>query len=151
MVKDRVLDVQEDVDMSGVFPNGRCWCGCGETTERTVFFVPGHDKRAEARVVKEVYGSVPDFLAAHGYGPDGRDPGAALRQGMDGTGVQLLEAWSKKGEASDDAFHVALEVMNPENPKGPLTREELFHVKHSGKDRAFQFDGCGPKQKIKLT
>jgi hypothetical protein len=59
--------------MAEVLPTGRCWCGCGEETERTSLFVSGHDKRAEARVVKEHYGSVAEFLVAHGYGPNGRD------------------------------------------------------------------------------
>ena len=50
-------------------PTGECWCGCGAETPVGSFFVQGHDKRAEARVILEKYGSVPDFLLAHGYGP----------------------------------------------------------------------------------
>jgi hypothetical protein len=35
-------------------------------------FRPGHDKRAESNVILREYGSVADFLAAHGYGPGGK-------------------------------------------------------------------------------
>jgi hypothetical protein len=137
--------------MNRVFPNGRCWCGCGESTERTVFFVPGHDKRAEARVVKEVYGSVPDFLTAHGYGPEGRDPQAAIREGIDATGLQLLEAWSREGRGMMHRVHVVLEVLDGDNRTGPLIREQTFHVEHSPSDRAFHFDGCSDRHQEKFT
>ena len=53
-------------------PVGECWCGCGETTDARSFFLPGHDKRAESMVILAEYGSVVDFLAAHGYGPGGK-------------------------------------------------------------------------------
>jgi hypothetical protein len=36
------------------------------------FFLPGHDKTAESNVIRCEYGSVVDFLAAHGYGPSGK-------------------------------------------------------------------------------
>jgi hypothetical protein len=53
------------------YPVGRCYCGCGtELSDPRGFFVSGHDKRAEARVIRERYGNVPNFLKAHGYGPD---------------------------------------------------------------------------------
>ncbi|SBW24687.1 hypothetical protein FDG2_4253 [Candidatus Protofrankia californiensis] len=52
------------------FPNGRCWCGCGERIDDPrVFFRAGHDKRAEVRVIRERYGDVASFLLAYGYGP----------------------------------------------------------------------------------
>jgi hypothetical protein len=57
--------------MTNLQPTGQCWCGCGETAKRGAFFMPGHDKRAEAAVVKVEYGSVPDLLDKHGYGPGG--------------------------------------------------------------------------------
>jgi hypothetical protein len=50
-------------------PAGVCWCGCGTEVDARAFFVRGHDKRAEAGVIRREYGSVVDFLAAHGYGP----------------------------------------------------------------------------------
>ena len=53
-------------------PTGKCWCGCGETTGTDRFFRPGHDRKAETRVIKQEYGGIPEFLEAHGYGPDGR-------------------------------------------------------------------------------
>ncbi len=33
------------------------------------FFAPGHDKKAEARVIVEVFGDVAHFVAAFGYAP----------------------------------------------------------------------------------
>ena len=54
-------------------PAGTCWCGCGETTPTRSLFVPGHDRKAESRVIRAEYGSVADFLAAHGYGPGGKN------------------------------------------------------------------------------
>ena len=61
-------------------PNGQCWCGCGKSASRGAYFVSGHDKRAEAAVVKVEYGSVPELLAAHGYGPNGKNAAEALRK-----------------------------------------------------------------------
>jgi hypothetical protein len=56
-------------------PTGECWCGCGAQVPVRSFFVTGHDKRAEARVIVEEYGSVPEFVLAHGYHPGGKhDP-----------------------------------------------------------------------------
>ena len=48
---------------------GECWCGCGEGTTQGKFFVSGHDRRAEAAVIKAEYGDVAEFIVAHGYGP----------------------------------------------------------------------------------
>jgi hypothetical protein len=50
-------------------PLGECYCGCGETVSARSFFVAGHDKTAESRVILAEYGSVADFLVAHGYRP----------------------------------------------------------------------------------
>lgn len=62
-------------------PSGECWCGCGATTEARSFFLPGHDKIAESRVIVAEYGSVADFLAAHGYGPGGNSARDAKPRG----------------------------------------------------------------------
>ncbi len=51
------------------YPNGECYCGCGGVTPPQSYFLPGHDKRAEAKVIREKYGGVIEFLVAHGYGP----------------------------------------------------------------------------------
>jgi hypothetical protein len=57
---------------SVAYPVGRCYCCCQtELTDPRGFFVPGHDKRAEAQVIRDRYGNVANFLIAHGYGPDG--------------------------------------------------------------------------------
>lgn len=131
--------------MRRVFPTGKCWCGCGETTEPTSFFVPGHDKKAEAKVVKEIYGSVIGLLTAHGYSPEGRDPAATIPEGMDATGLQLLEhlskeSWHKEHKAHEE--HVVLEFLNAENRVGPLCRAEDFHVEFLAVDRAVRFHTC---------
>lgn len=52
-----------------LLPTGDCWCGCGAETSTGNFFVPGHDKFAEAAVIKLRYGSVAEFLVEHGFGP----------------------------------------------------------------------------------
>lgn len=52
-------------------PAGVCWCGCGTDVPSQSFFLQGHDKAAESAVIRAKYGTVADFLAAHGYGPDG--------------------------------------------------------------------------------
>ncbi len=52
---------------------GICWCGCGEETKPNRFFLPGHDRRAEAAVVRVEYGSVARFLEDLGYGPGGKN------------------------------------------------------------------------------
>lgn len=66
--------------MTQQVPTGACWCGCGESVGRGAFFSSGHDKRAEAAIVKVVYGSVPDLLVAHGYGPGGKSAADELRR-----------------------------------------------------------------------
>jgi hypothetical protein len=55
-------------------PKGECWCGCGAETPTRSLFLAGHDRIAESRVIRAEYGSVADFLAAHGYGPGGKSP-----------------------------------------------------------------------------
>ena len=59
--------------MTRLMPTGECWCGCDETTSVGAFFRPGHDKTAESAIVKVVYGSVPELLEKHGFGPGGRN------------------------------------------------------------------------------
>ncbi len=68
--------------MNGILPppNGKCWCGCGTATEG--YFARGHDKRAEAMLLKIKHGPnepVAAFLHANGYG---------------GTGMNLLAKYS---------------------------------------------------------
>lgn len=53
-----------------VEPTGSCFCGCGQVTAPGRFFVATHDRRAETAVIKAVYGSIAEFVVAHGYGPD---------------------------------------------------------------------------------
>jgi len=60
-----------------LLPTGECWCGCTQETPIGSFFAPGHDKRAEGRVIVEVYGDVVQFLSEHGYAPGGKHWGKA--------------------------------------------------------------------------
>jgi hypothetical protein len=57
-----------------LIPTGECWCGCGKEVPVGAFFSPGHDKTAESRVIREVFGDVATFVAAFGYAPDGSRP-----------------------------------------------------------------------------
>lgn len=96
-----------------LIPTGKCWCGCGVDTEVGSFFLVGHDKKAEARVIKDVFGSVPEFLVAFGYGPD-----SAHTAGADWTEAALrLAALSQT-----DRTGVELEYARLEDRTGPLTR-----------------------------
>ena len=63
-----------------LIPTGNCWCGCGCETGRGSFFQSGHDKKAESALILVEYGSVPEFLAEHGYSPTGKNPLAALEE-----------------------------------------------------------------------
>lgn len=47
-----------------------CWCGCGQQTAAGKHFVPGHDRKAEAALVRLEYGSIAELLAHHGFGPE---------------------------------------------------------------------------------
>jgi hypothetical protein len=64
--------------MAEHIPTGKCWCGCGAGTSIGAFFAPGHDKIAEAAVVKVEYGDVPNLLVEHGYGPGGKNASEEL-------------------------------------------------------------------------
>lgn len=129
-------------EVNRVFPTGKCWCGCGEATERTSFFVAGHDKRAEAKVVKEVYGGVVEFVAAHGFGPEGHDPAATVPEGTDATGVERLQAWIK----GESGAHYVLEVLDPKDRH--RVRHGGFIGEYEADDRAFRFVGCSSHSKM---
>jgi hypothetical protein len=48
------------------YPNGTCYCGCRTAvSDRTAFWVRGHDALAAHRVIREHYGNVADFVVAH--------------------------------------------------------------------------------------
>ena len=49
-------------------PTGVCFCGCGGATPPGKFFVQTHDRVAEARVIREHYGSIAAFVRAHDHG-----------------------------------------------------------------------------------
>jgi hypothetical protein len=51
-------------------PTGHCWY-CGEPLRPGRFFCQTHDRKAEAAVIKTVYGGIPGLLLAHGYQPGG--------------------------------------------------------------------------------
>jgi hypothetical protein len=64
--------------MTDLIPTGKCWCGCGHKVSRGAFFAVGHDKIAESAIVKVEYGTVPDMLDKHGYGPGKKNASEAL-------------------------------------------------------------------------
>lgn len=45
-----------------VHPNGSCYCGCDEVPKRGKYFVITHDRKAEARVIRERFESIPAFV-----------------------------------------------------------------------------------------
>jgi hypothetical protein len=59
-----VLPAHDDVR-----PTGRCFCGCGQRVPEGRFFVQSHDRRAEADIIRERYGSIAGFVAAHLHEP----------------------------------------------------------------------------------
>ena len=66
-MKQRTVEISEAVSARV----GLCWCGCGKAVSAGKTFLAGHDKRAEARVIREHYGSVAAFLLSHGEVPFG--------------------------------------------------------------------------------
>jgi hypothetical protein len=73
------MEPKEQLTMSPrLIPTGDCWCGCGKEVGLGSFFAPGHDKIAESGVILSEYGSVPNFLLAHKFGPGGRSACDAL-------------------------------------------------------------------------
>jgi hypothetical protein len=77
--------------MPRLMPTGVCWCGCEQEASRGAFFLPGHDKKAESRVVIVEYGSVPEFIEKHGYGPGGKNPEKAYEAWRNGGGKYMEE------------------------------------------------------------
>jgi class 3 adenylate cyclase len=51
----------------GVYPTGRCYCGCRSRTES--YFVPGHDSKALSSLIRR-HRNTAGLLAAHGFGPE---------------------------------------------------------------------------------
>jgi hypothetical protein len=98
-----------------LLPTGTCWCGCGTQIELGSFFAPGHDKKAESRVIMEVFGGVPQFLVALGYGPGGTE-------GAGTTWITYAVRLAKLNSAQKNKMTV--EYTDPENRTGPLRRTE---------------------------
>jgi hypothetical protein len=49
-------------EVPNVRPNGRCYCGCDGTPKPGKYFVITHDRKGEARVIRERYGSIANFV-----------------------------------------------------------------------------------------
>ena len=77
--------------MPRLMPTGTCWCGCEQEASRGAFFRPGHDKVAESAVVIVKYGSVPEFIQEHGFGPGGKNPRKALEEWRNAGGKYMEE------------------------------------------------------------
>lgn len=50
-----------------VRPTGKCFCGCKGDVADGVFFLPGHDRKAESEFIKKEFGGVAEMLATYGY------------------------------------------------------------------------------------
>lgn len=98
-----------------LLPTGICWCGCGEETARGSFFLTGHDKVAEAAVVLAEYGGVAEFLASHGYSPEGKNP------------RQVLEVWHEQRKAER---HMAHKKRREQAPSRPAHKSDLYEGGH---------------------
>jgi hypothetical protein len=56
--------------MERALPQGVCYCGCGTVVGPNKFFVPTHDRIAEAYLLAAEYdGSIANMIISHGYGP----------------------------------------------------------------------------------
>lgn len=98
-----------------LLPTGSCWCGCKTQVDVGSFFAPGHDKKAEARLIMEVFGGVPQFLEAFGYGPGGNENAASdswAFWAMKLAGIQRRESTTR----------FKIEYADLADPKGPLKR-----------------------------
>ena len=80
------MSVKPSSHKKRLIPTGDCWCGCGEEAVLGKFFRSGHDKVAEAAVIKLEYGSVPEFLVRHGYGPGGKNARAEMERAKETKG-----------------------------------------------------------------
>jgi hypothetical protein len=99
--------------MKTLLPTGSCWCGCGTATDVGAFFAAGHDKRAESRLIMNVFGGVPQFVAAFGYQPGGdRVP----------SGAGIEAAARLLGLGKEDRETLILEHSNDGDRAGALLR-----------------------------
>lgn len=109
--------------MARLLPTGFCWCGCKTVIDLGSFFAPGHDKKAESRVIMEVFGGVPQFLVAFGYGPEGAAEGSSDEVQI---AMRLRPFWA----TPTSGFAVVVEYADLDNLVGPLLstkREVLVH------------------------
>jgi len=95
-----------------ISPTGECWCGCGRGTDRGSFFVPGHDKKAESKLIMDVFGGVPQFLVAFGKGPKARG------NAIDAT--HMGEVMRLNGLTIEERKRMAIEYTDPEDRYGRL-------------------------------
>lgn len=98
-----------------LLPTGKCWCGCGTDTDLGSFFAPGHDKRAEARLIMEVFGGVPQFLHAFGYAPGSLHSSTSAWI----ENARRLAALNRSGHARTKLI---LEYTDLASPRGALRR-----------------------------
>lgn len=120
-------------------PTGSCWCGCREETGPNSFFLSGHDTKAQARVIRERYGSVPEFLIEHGYGPEDEQPSviaetdnAPWQDMEEGMGFKRLtpENWMEPDSIMRAFVHGALSG-EPYVPTGEERVQEIMSIELS--------------------
>jgi hypothetical protein len=96
-----------------LLPTGHCWCGCGDSNLALgSFFSAGHDKRAESKVIIEVFGSVPRFLVAFGYGPTDARPvePELIRLATNAKALQAMMRLLAQCSETTDAIRALLEI-----------------------------------------
>ncbi len=102
--------------MKRLVPTGVCWCGCATEIDLGSFFAPGHDKRAEARIITEVFGSVAHFVAAFGYAPPDANPVSrelhhvANSARVRGSLQRLVDICETTGSAAKDTLATLMEA-----------------------------------------
>src|SRR4051794_32458118 len=87
--------------MERALPQGVCYCGCDTPIDSNKFFVPTHDRIAEARLLAAEYdGSIANLIASHGYGPHKK---SLLYRGVDPDAVRAKYAKAENVRPEDVA------------------------------------------------
>lgn len=85
-----------------LIPTGTCWCGCGAEAARGAYFARGHDKKAEADLLRLFYpNGVAELLFRHGFGPERSLDSLAVERGVR---VRCQDC-SRSGSETDIRLH----------------------------------------------
>lgn len=120
-----------------LLPTGQCFCGCGGDAALGKFFCSSHDRKAEAAVIALEYGSVAEFVVAHGYGPNGRNAQVERERAE-----QLPAGSTKRSIPPRSAGTTALGYRNP-NDQVVVRRTGLPGNDHLQKVYVLRCDRAG--------